>query len=362
MWLRTEFELGSGTTVPGGDGGDAGGFIPALASYYVHRFDEHWSAGLSLNSSFGSGFDYDDSWAGRYIVQDVELITLGLTPALGYRINDWLSVGAGFSAVFAKLEQNTAIRRVLPDSDDGRLELEDTAWGFGGSAGILIEPRPGTRFGVVYTSPVKLAFEDVASVENPGRLLEELLRELELDGVTVDMEMTIPQMVVLSAYHELSEDLAILASLDWEDHSEFGKTQASLRSKTSRSFTLDRGLKDTWHASIGLQYRPAERWLVTAGFAYDSSPVSRSNRTVDLPLDRQLRGSAGVLYDLSQSVTLGLAYTYVNLGDAPLDQSGPLWGRLQGRYDRNEIHVWALTLSWKFGEAPAASVAATATK
>ena len=42
------------------------------------------------------------------------------------------------------------------------------------------------------------------------------------------------------------------------------------------------------------QYQIAEKWLWSAGFAFDSSPVSRMNRLAALPIDRQLRYGTGI--------------------------------------------------------------------
>jgi long-chain fatty acid transport protein len=98
-----------------------------------------------------------------------------------------------------------------------------------------------------------------------------------------------------------------------------------VRSTNPTSFTEDRNFNDTWHAAIGARYRFAEPWLWSVGFAYDSSPVDKKDRTPDMPLDRQIRLGTGLQYNWNQNVTLGAAYTYVDLGDARIDQQGGLF-------------------------------------
>jgi long-chain fatty acid transport protein len=61
--------------------------------------------------------------------------------------------------------------------------------------------------------------------------------------------------------------------------------------------------------------------------AYDRSPVDTSKRSVALPLDRNLRYALGVQYDWSANVTLGLAYEYLDAGNARVRQSKPSPGR-----------------------------------
>jgi long-chain fatty acid transport protein len=122
-----------------------------------------------------------------------------------------------------------------------------------------------------------------------------------------------------------------------------------VRSTNPTSFTEDRNFKDTWHAAIGARYRFGEPWLWSVGFAYDSSPVDKKDRTPDMPLDRQIRLGTGLQYNWNQNLTLGAAYTYVDLGDAKIDQQGgALQGNLKGDYKTNNIHALAVNLIWRY--------------
>jgi long-chain fatty acid transport protein len=56
----------------------------------------------------------------------------------------------------------------LLGGQDGRLKLADDEFGFGGMAGLMLEPIQGTRFGVTYTSPVELDFKDRPSTKDLG--------------------------------------------------------------------------------------------------------------------------------------------------------------------------------------------------
>ena len=59
--------------------------------------------------------DYDNDWAGRYYVQKAEFLTFGITPSIGYRINERLSLGGGANIVYAELNQKTAVNNQLTD-------------------------------------------------------------------------------------------------------------------------------------------------------------------------------------------------------------------------------------------------------
>jgi len=333
MIVDARFSSKPGTMVPGGgdDGGNAGGVLPSLGGYYVHHLDERWRLGLSLTSYFGLGLDYGKDWVGRYFVQKGEFITLTVAPSVAYQVTDWLSVGGGVGPVYGHFEAQAAVPGIGPD---GSLTYEDSAFSVMGNVGLLFEPCESARFGVTYYSPVDLGFEDRTKVDGVASA-----NKLKLD-------FTLPQWVMVSASWEPLEKLALLANVNWQNWSEFGYVDVNIDSVVEG--TANANYDDTYHLAIGAQYRVAEPWLLSAGFAYDSSPVNAANRSVAMPLDRQLRYAAGVQYDWSERLTLGLAYEFIDAGDANIDQSRTLAGTLVGDYSPNHIQVVNLNLIWKF--------------
>ena len=352
LYIDTRFDTKE-AAFGGGDGGNAGGFVPAGSFHYVHSITPDWKVGISAGSYFGLGVDYGDDWAGRYYSTEAELLTFGINPSVGYRVNDWLSVGGGFNIVYAELTQKAAINNgAVPGQaglPDGELKLEDDDVAYGFNLGILLEPREDTRFGISYRSKVDLEFKDVASLKNIGPVLQGILNLSGLAGSKVDVDMTVPQLIMVSGYHQLSDRWAVMGNIGWQDWSEFGKQDLTLRSTTSTTFTQDLNYDDTWHFALGAQYRFAERWLWSVGAAYDTSPTDEDTRTPDLPLDRQIRIGIGIQYDWNDDVIVGVAYEYLDAGDAEIDQEGgPLQGPLKGEYDPNAIHFFAVNLIWKF--------------
>ena len=350
LYVNVNFDADS-STFGGGDGGNAGGWVPSAGLYYVHDVTQNWKLGVAAASHFGLGLDYNDNWAGRYSVTKAELPTFGVTPTVAYQVNSWLSIGAGPTFLYGSLEQKAAINNAVAEGDptfpDGSIKAEDDDFGFGGIFGVLVEPREGTRFGITYLTEVELEFKDVAKLKNLGPTLSALLAGL--GGTKVDLELTVPQMLMVSGYHELTPNLAIMTNFGWQEWSKFGETQVTVRSTTTTRLTQDSNFKDTWHIALGAQYRFLENWLWSVGFAYDSSPVDNNDRTPDLPLDRQIRYATGLQYDWGENVTLGAAYEYLDAGDAKIDQQGgPLQGDVKGDYKSNEIHVINLNLIWRF--------------
>jgi long-chain fatty acid transport protein len=108
--------------------------------------------------------------------------------------------------------------------------------------------------------------------------------------------------------------------------------------------------KDTYHAGLGAYYRVAEPWLLAVGFGYDTSPTSSATeRSPVLPLGAAFRYAAGVQYDWSKDLSLGVAYTLIDAGTGKINRTGgPLKGDLKGEYDPNVIHAFNLNFIYRF--------------
>jgi long-chain fatty acid transport protein len=220
LYVNSKFDTQS-SGFGGGDGGNAGGFVPSGGLHYVHRVTDDFRLGISAGSYFGLGVDYGDDWAGRYYTTQAELLTFGINPGAGYRINNWLSVGAGFSVLYATLDQKAAVNNsAVPGQAglaDGKLKIEDDDVAYGFNLGLMLTPRDHTRVGITYRSEVDLEFNDAVSLNNIGPVLQGLFNISGLAGSKVDIDMTLPQAVMLSAYHQLTDRWAVMGNIGWQD-------------------------------------------------------------------------------------------------------------------------------------------------
>ncbi len=348
VYLHAEFSPDSNTTTSGSDG-DASTWLPAGGLYYVHNLMPKLKIGVSAVGYFGLGLEYENDWVGRYYVQEIKLQALGVQPALAYRVTDWLSLGAGVVALYGVLEEKAAVNNIGPNQPDGRLKIEDSDLTYQVNLGVLVEPRKGTRFGLTYLSEGDLEFKDKPDFSNLGPGLEAVLRANGLLDAEIKIEFTMPQALMFSAYHELTDRWELMGNLGWQEWSEFGKVGVAVTSEDTSSLTIDRNYKDTWHVAVGAQYRVAASWLLTAGVAYDSSMVDDEDRTPDLPLGEAWRFGLGARYDWSKKLAFGLGYTFLWSGDLDMDvNKGPLAGRVSGTYENTSMSFINFYLNWNF--------------
>lgn len=342
------FNRDANTNVSGSGSGNALDPIPGGSFFISHQLDENWSVGFGSYGDFGLAANYDNNWSGRYFTQNASVAGLSLVPSVAYRLNDQWSIGIGVKAMYGMLQSQTAIDRSplgLTDRSDGQFKYQDNTWGFGANAGVIYAPQPGTRIGLAYTSKVDLDFEDHLNVHGDGPALQ------RLDGLNTKIGMQVPQTATLSLFQQLDPQWALLASVNWQDWSQFGDVgvQVDTNAAGAQSTTINSHYKDTWQLALGAQYQATPKLLWNVGLAYDSSAVSDTNRTVTVPMSESWRLGTGATYALNKDTDINVSWALVWLGDMPVNQTKTLSGdQISGQFDNAWIQAITSNMTWRF--------------
>lgn len=325
-----EFDPDSDTPFPGNDGGNQAGIGPLLGGFYTQSLSDRWTLGASLFSASGASLDPRSDWAGRFQLQEITLFTLAVNASAAYKVNDWLSLGAGATLLYGELELDAAVE---PFRTEGQVKIEDADDYAGGwNVGFFVTPREGTQLGLIYVSKIELDLSGRIKVQpGAGPLAPEF---------GLDLDIPLVQLARLGFSQDLGQGFTLLGSVGWEDWSRFDNLPLSIRNGSTR---IDTGWHDTYHFSLGLRHQWSERLLLQGGVAFDTSPQSSSNRVAALPIDRQIRAAIGTQYQWSETVNIGAAFEYFNGGRGRINNS-----TLKGDYDRNHIFFLAFNVNWKW--------------
>lgn len=231
---------------------------------------------------------------------------------------------------FGFLSQAIALNPIVvggnPITDpDGRLKLNLKDWTWGYNLGVLIELSSCTRFGVTYRSQLDHDFSGKAEIIPSGF------------DTGIDTRFQFAQWVVASFFHQLNPRLAVMGSAGWDDWSALKRTV--LVSDNGGTFTIPRNWQDTWHGSLGAEYKLCYPVTLQAGVSYDSSPTRASSRTPDLPMDEVWRFGTGLIWQCNACEKLSTAIEYAYFGKAPIDsvKDGTDITLLKGHYRHNNL-------------------------
>lgn len=323
----TNFSANNQTTIPGNNGGNAGGLTPGLDLYYVYHYSPQLRFGVSFTSPYGGMLNYNDGWVGRYVVQYMQFYTLNLNPSVAYEVNNWVSIGGGLAIEYANLNQTVAIPITSLVDGQANLKVNNTAGGF--NLGVFLKPRSGTKIGLAYRS--KITHNLTGSTT--------FLRISATPDTSTKMVM--PQNVILSLSQTLTNRINLLGEVGW---SNWSTMRNSILHINQYSIVTPQNWNDTYRVGIAGQFNAMPNLILQTGVSFDSSPTTTSKRLPDLPMDRQIRAGLGVQYSMIKAVKLGFAYEYINFGNAAISTSGST-GVLSGDYSRNYANVFQASVN-----------------
>ena len=337
-FVRAPFSPDSGNTIPGTDG-SASGWVPYGSFAYIYPVSDKLKLGVNVGNNFGLSLDWGTNWVGRYTATEASLFAPQVQPTLAYKVNDWLSVGAGAGLTLGYLKSKLRINNPnLPG--DGKLELEDTDFAVQGNFGIMLNPSPSTRIGLRYLTETELDFEDdpdISRVEPVIQAITDLIPGL-------DLGLKMPQSVMLGVFHDINDKWAVLGSLGWEEWSRFGHVEVSVGS--SPDVTTDLKYENVYHVGIGAQYQYDSKWRYSAGYSYDSALSKGKHRSAMIPMGEMSRIGGGVEYKKRSDLTVGAAMDIMWEGDLSLNgASGP--GTLSGEYENVFLAFFAVYAKWQ---------------
>jgi len=329
-----KFENTSSTLPAGtGEGGDGGGWHLIPQGFISHKLNDKWSIGAAFNTPFGLETEYDRGWRGQAIALESALKTYNFSLAAAYRVNDTLSVGAGFNYQKAELKFNSQILIGFVEP-----KLSDTGTGF--NVGVLFHPTPQTRVGAHYRSSINYTATGT------------LIGPAPIGGTSqASAGFTTPDSFSFSVFHSLSPRWDIMGDITWTGWSHIKRLDvvrtsgpAAGTAPVSITFNWD----DTLRYSAGANYKYSDAWKLRFGVAFDETPTNDVDRTARLP-DQDRRWLAlGAQYKISKSGTLDFAYAHEFIKDASVRNTAPITGQtLVGRF-KDQADILSIQYSHSF--------------
>jgi Long-chain fatty acid transport protein len=292
-----------------GNGGDVGidAFVPSFYSSY--QIDEQLYLGLSVNAPFGLGTHTEGPWVGQTDHDRAKVRTTAITPTLGYKVNDMLSLGVGLTAQYFKVDLSRS-PVIAPPATFARAELEGDDWGFGATAGLTLIPFEGTEIGLGYRSPISYTLEGTQKLKTTGGAT--------LSNLPIEAEATLPETVTLGVRQRVDDAFTLLAGVEWTNWSRLGTVPVTTTGGgTVSELVFEYG--DGWFLSLGGEYAWNDDLTLRAGVAYEWSPVKDAHRSMRLPDNDRIWLSAGATWTFNDKISLDFAYTHIFVNDADLE-------------------------------------------
>ncbi|BCK17921.1 outer membrane protein transport protein [Vibrio cholerae] len=313
--------------------------------YLSHQLNEQMALGFALGTNYGMETDLGTDFAASHFGNQASVISKEANLNIAYQILPQLSIGGGVRYVMgeghfgATAPAKNLIRHpvtnnvmTLPKGTTLKyMEGEDNSWGW--QVGSAWQINQDHRVGFAYKSEVIMDFEGHAEGISYGT---------NKPGM---MSLTLPATAELASFHQLNDQWAIHASINWTDWSSFKELTAVFPEKSD--LIKSENWEDNYRFALGTTYQYDAKLALRAGVAYDTSAVDDKNRTATIPETDRTWVSVGGSYVATPQLTLDAGFTYIFAKDAtinePRDASDQTAAAIGGAFTGNVSgNVWLI--------------------
>jgi long-chain fatty acid transport protein len=312
-------------------------FIIPNAYYTRTTNDGYISYGIGVFSPFGLGQEYENKNTSifRNQITLIDLKTVVVNPTIAFKINEFLSVGAGIDWMYgmAKLEK-TPVAPGVGNLYNSELEGDGDAWGY--NFGLLLKPTENFRIGANYRSPFTLKIKDAdVNISNTSPAYGSGLLGPTPSSTKGGATVAMPATFALGAAYTIGK-LTVEADADWTFWSSFKNLPITIDNPvpTLPSTSNPKNWEDVVAFRIGVEYRVTDPLSLRAGFVYDPTPVPSETMGPELPDADKLDYSIGVGYKIG-AWTIDLAGMYIDKKDRTVSNI-----RLEGNNPVGQNGTW----------------------
>lgn len=273
----------------------AGTFAMVPAFHYVTPIMDQVNFGFSVTAPFGLQSSYGISQPSRYAATYSEIKLIDLSPSIGVRVWEGLSLGAGFDAQKARASFNSVTTTVTsgPASDtDVTNKAYSSAYGY--HLGALYEVNPCMRIGGAYHSQTVHHFHGHSRFDGPLAANFGYVNGLSSPRTTASV--TLPAYSDLSIYAKAMPELALMGTVGYTQWNSVQQLQINgvaglaprstspfVQPSTNITVTSPTHYQNSWFGAVGAEYNWTDSILLRTGLAYDQSPIRNAYRDVRLP-------------------------------------------------------------------------------
>ncbi|NBV07326.1 MAG: transporter [Proteobacteria bacterium] len=264
-------------------------YVPAL--YVAKRINDDATLGLAVTSPFGLSTKYSDNWQGsdRAIASSIK--TININPSVAYKLNDKLSLGAGFQAQYyeASLTSSTASTYYT--------KLHGSDWGYGYNLGAKYNVNDKLKFGIGYRSKIDQNIDGRLSVAGRG-----------YSGAQA--KTTTPESLTIGTAYKVNPIVELAYDLTWTRWSRLKSLSVYPTQNKNLAATTNFNWHDSFLHSVGANFTLNDKWLLRTGVAYEKEAVTDSSREPRVPASDKVWTSIGFNYKFTKTFSIDATYLH----------------------------------------------------
>ena len=276
-------------------------FLPS--GYLGVPLSDRFFFGLAvLANSFNR--DADQNSILRYVMSDNNIQDIDLVPAMGFKLNEYLSVGGNFNFSHARFHSSPISGLLSLDTPDMQSQNQADANAWGGDLGILLKPLPSTQIGLNYRSAMTYHFKGTSQLEsNPT-----------ITSNNFSFNFWTPARYVLSINQFLSRSFGMIGTLQWIKWDIYDKinangivTQIGSNPVILSDVTVPLHFHNAWVYTVGGYYHLTSKWIIRTAGSYVQSP---GNPNYQITEGDNIILGASIGYKLNKVISVDTSYAH----------------------------------------------------
>lgn len=289
---------------------------------------DRFNVGLAVQAPYNFTTKYEPTDFARYDALTSELRSANVSLVGAMKVTDWLDVGAGFDAQYAKATLSSALPNapipavlspayVVSPSTDGRNQLEGDGWNYGWNAGAQMHFGK-LDLGVSYRSEIKHELDGTVNISGLTGVLAGA--NVSADGTA---KFTTPWYATVSARYAVNDRLTLNAQVNQIGWSKFDAIRVNYG--TTGASTIVQDYDDVTTGAVGFDYKIDPTMTFRAGVGYDPTPTPDDHRTARIPDGDRWLYAAGLSKTMG-NMTFDGAVTYIDISTATINDTRDVYG------------------------------------
>ncbi len=250
--------------------------------YWIRPLTDLWKFGLAVHSPFGLETRWPDDYAGRFLVTRAALASVDVSPTIALQVTERLGVGAGLVARFSEVELERSLGAINPftlaAAEVGRSRLEsDVASGFGWQLGLLHRPTERWSWGFSYRSRLEVHYEGDASfrqVLTGSAPFDDLIaRSIPFaTGSAISTDVKFPDTASLGVAYRPNDRWLVEVDANWAGWNSFSDIVVGFADERLDDLVLEQRWEESNNYRLGVRRSSGgKEWR--AGYVFDENPI-----------------------------------------------------------------------------------------
>lgn len=285
---------------------------PITTPFYIYgaaKINDHFSAGIAVNTPYGNGNEWEEGWAGRFLIESIKLKAIFIQPSVSWKINDKFGIGAGFVYAFGDVDLSKRMPVTGMDNQEAQVNIKGNASNIGFNAGVFYKLTDKLQIGIDYRSRIDMNVGggDV-SMTVPSALSANFPAENN-----VDVTLPLPANLDFGASYQLNEKLLLAVGINYVFWDAYDSLIFDFETNTSslEDTRNPREYSNVFIFRLGGAYELNKTFTVRAGGYYDQSPANNDYFTPETPTLDNIGLTCGLSIRPLKNLSIDLAFLYL---------------------------------------------------